>query len=67
MLLISCNEIIAQRCLNVLLDFSRPKSVEEVAHQDEVISVLRKCLDGADVSFTNFQHTNLFWVNVSLY
>lgn len=31
-------------------DFSRPKTIDEVAYQTEVVSVLRKCTEGADVS-----------------
>lgn len=30
---------------------SRPRKVEEVAFQDEVVSMLKKVLEGADVSF----------------
>lgn len=30
--------------------FSRPKNVDEVAFQDEVVAVLKKSLEGADVS-----------------
>lgn len=41
-------------CLFILIKksnlSSRPKSVEEVAYQDEVIAVLKKCLEGSDVS-----------------
>ena len=36
--------------LFLLVSFSRPRSVDEVAFQEEVVSVLRKSLDGADVS-----------------
>ena len=34
---------------NIFL-FSRPKNVDEVAFQDEVVAVLKKSLEGADVS-----------------
>ena len=30
--------------------YSRPKSVDDVAHQDEVVAVLKKSLHGGDVS-----------------
>ena len=30
--------------------FSRPRTVDEVAYQDEVVAVLKKSLQGADVS-----------------
>lgn len=29
---------------------SRPKTVDEVAYQDDVVAVLKKSLEGADVS-----------------
>ena len=36
-------------CRAVLVD-SRPRSVNDVAHQDEVVAVLKKSLHGGDVS-----------------
>ena len=29
---------------------SRPRCVGELSHQDEVVSVLKKCVEGVDVS-----------------
>jgi len=37
-------------CFPWQIVWSRPRSVEEVAYQDEVVAVLKKCLQGADVS-----------------
>ena len=34
----------------ICVHFSRPKCVDEVAFQEEVIAVLKKSLEGADVS-----------------
>lgn len=42
-------------CVIVVFFFftcSRPRSVDEVAYQDEVVAVLRKSLQGADVGAT---------------
>ena len=30
--------------------YSRPRSVDDVAHQEEVVGVLKKSLEGSDVS-----------------
>ena len=40
-------------CRIVLVD-SRPRSVNDVAHQDEVVAVLKKSLHGGDVSIPLF-------------
>ena len=31
-------------------NYSRPRSVDDVAHQEEVVGVLKKSLEGSDVS-----------------
>lgn len=41
--------MIIKTCL-YLLFYSRPRSVDDVAYQDEVVAVLKKSLEGSDVS-----------------
>lgn len=40
--------------LLIYLNYSRPKCVDEVAFQEEVVAVLKKSVEGADVSNTPF-------------
>ena len=59
-MLLSCSGLLVQvypanSCIIVVFLFftcSRPRSVDEVAYQDEVVAVLRKSLQGADVGAT---------------
>ena len=44
--------VVSEEALNTLVICSRPKSVNDIAHQDEVVAVLKKSVKGADVSRT---------------
>lgn len=46
----TCNECVESNDINRLRLYSRPKCVDEVAFQEEVVAVLKKSLEGADVS-----------------
>lgn len=45
-----CTECVESNDINRLRLYSRPKCVDEVAFQEEVVAVLKKSLEGADVS-----------------